>query len=51
MGQTQDQVPLLERIDPAADADAVDATADALAGLCLYPRNEVQIVATNLVTA
>jgi hypothetical protein len=27
-------------IDPAADADAVDAAADALAGLCLYPRNE-----------
>lgn len=38
-------------IDPAADADAVDAAAAALAGLCLYPRNEVQVVATNLVTA
>ena len=37
-------------IDHNATANAVDATATAIAGLCLYPKNEVQVVATNLVT-
>jgi hypothetical protein len=38
-------------IDPEASADDVDAVANALAGLCLYPRLEVQKQDTDLVTA
>lgn len=38
-------------IDPQASADVVNAVANALAGLCIYPRLEVQKQDTNLVAA